>query len=130
MAKYVRLGDSIECNCSEINTRKPIIGNANARVEISGQKLYKYKTQINTDVVITEELNPKEAIIEPNSGLNKDDSVNGDVVEIYLKKIMNFKKKSNYSSKHSIYSCKSSCFTYARIAMPWRLFLEMQTAIQ
>lgn len=131
MAKYIQAGDSIECNKSRVSTRK-----VSTPVPLKIEKadggfinLLKFKSKTNSNVTITEELNPKVGVISENSHLDLDDELEAQVMEIYIEGSANFKVISNFSNVHGIQSSNIDSFTYAKIVIPFRFLLDRRPAI-
>jgi len=125
MTKYVNLGNSIEASRTDITTRK--LKKASSSVYFEGVgRFFKYKTKINSNIKITEELVPKEPRISPQSFLDLNDELDGDIFEIYTDTLIDTKVISNFSNVHGIQSGRINSFTYAKIMTPWRFILEQR----
>lgn len=128
MATYTGQGDSIECEKSAIATRQ--VNNNPPRIKLTdGITLFKYRCGKRCMVKIIEELDPRIHKISQLSFLTIDDSLEGNVIEVYVPKRIHFKLESNFSATHGIQHNESNGFTYAKIIIPWRLFLERMTTI-
>ena len=131
MGKYVYSGDSIECSYSHIAVRKLSKPSQPLRMtKLNGEeiRLFKYKCQKRGIVIIVKELVPKESVICKTSCLNIHDELEADVIEIYTPKLLNLGIISNFSHVHGIQGNAVNMFTYAKIIMPWRIFLERDLA--
>lgn len=123
MAKYIEVGDSIECNKSEIYVRK--ISNNPVLLNWEGVgRFFKYKSKIHALVKITEELIPKICRICNTSNLNLNDELEGVVLEIYLEKKVKLQVIANFSNVHGIQANAINSFTFAKVVIPWRFVLE------
>lgn len=132
IVKHVTEGDSIECESSCIATRKISPQPTFIRIAtIDGTmvNLFKYKTKIRATVTITEELTPKEPIIEDSSKLDLHSTLEGDTLEIYTKVRIKLGLHSNFTSTHTIQGDSVKTFTYAKIVIPWRFMLERASAL-
>jgi hypothetical protein len=122
MAKFIDVGDSVECNKSEVFVRKvnkPIL------LDIEGiGRFFKYKSKIRAIIKITEELIPKVHRICNSSNLSLHDELEGDTIEIFLEEKITFQLISNFSNVHSIQGNNVNSFTYAKILIPFRFVLE------
>ena len=123
MTKYVNLGNSIEANRSDLITRK--IKKASSLINIEGiGRFFKYTTKINSNIIITEELVPKQHRICPHSFLDLHDELEGESLEIYTDLHIPMKTISNFSNVHGAQTGSINSFTYAKILTPWRFILE------
>lgn len=130
MAKHEYLGASIECEKSQIATRKissPVLVVVIGKRGTDQHRLFKYKTTINGNAKIVEELNPKDALISDLSHLDLNDEIQGPIIEIYTSKREKCTLVSNYSNVHSIQSYDFKKFTYAKIVTPWEYILQRKT---
>ena len=125
MTKYVNLGDSIEAGQTDLVSRK--IRKVSSLVNIEGVgRFFKYKTKINSNIKITEELVPKEYRICPQSYLDLNDELECDSLEIYTESLITTGVLTNFTSVHGIQAGSINSFTYAKILTPWRFILERQ----
>lgn len=114
---FYQVGDSIECQKSEIIAKKIGKGYLKYHPKIGKAFMY-YKCERSGTAEIIEELNPKRPIVSDHSGLDQGDKLNGDKLEIYIdiKKRLRSEHIGGHTGKHGSCRFKSDKFTYARIS--------------
>jgi hypothetical protein len=123
LAKFVEKGNCVEAEKSEIFTRKKTTQKMVNFPNVG--RFIKYKCQQNSSMEILEELNPKAHLINAESNLNKNDIIEGEIIEVYCsKQLKDANIKSNYSSTHSIQQLKPTCYAYGIIFTPFKFILE------
>ncbi|MEI8203784.1 MAG: hypothetical protein WCH34_12260 [Bacteroidota bacterium] len=117
MAKYNYPGDSIECNGSEIISRK-IIPSAFMEIIAIG-KCKTYKCSLNSEATINKELpEPKTPIYKQTSHVNLGDILEGENISLAI-----FCKKNlkifvvPYSGRHKAQKTITDCYTFAEITI-------------
>jgi len=118
--EFLLEGTSIECDASEIMTRKIVQG---AFVEFpSIGKLSRISCKRNSEATISKELKPKKSKIEPNSKLDLYDSVKGENIEVYsMVRVVKF-TVVNLTHDHKAHKISTNCFTYAKLTMRFKNF--------
>lgn len=132
MATHVNAGDSIECSRSEVAVRKISRTIVLINLEkINGEsiRLWKYKSNIRAMIKIAVELNPKVCHICETSKLDRDEILEGNVIELYSEKRVSLELTSNFSHVHGIQANTINNFTYAKIVIPWTFVTQRQIAV-
>jgi hypothetical protein len=113
---YYQEGDSIECQCSEIISKKFNKGYLKTHPRNGNTYLF-YKCERSGTAEIKQELNPKKAVIDESSYLNKGDKLNGDRLDIYINKKRRLKPEhiGGYTGRHGSRKINTDKFTYAQI---------------
>lgn len=124
------MGDSVECEKSLVHVRKSTGPTAIDVTCVNGSvlSLYKYKGKRSSAVKIVQELDPKQSIVSATSYLDQNDSIEGDTIEIYTGRLLNFKVKANFSHVHGMQESSIPEFTYAKIEIPWEFVLQRRLA--
>ena len=112
-------GDSIECQASEVISRKFSKGYIKEHAK-SGERMMFYKCTQNGTAEITKELNPKEPRINKNSTLDKGDYLNAKDFELWVDRKKRFKENEfelpHRSASHRARKLNIREFNYAKIA--------------
>jgi len=113
---YFQEGDSIECQCSEIISKRFSKGYLKNHPK-NGNIYMFYKCDRNGTAEITEELNPKKPVIEISSYLNEGDKLNGDKLDVYINQNKRLKPGhiGGHTGKHGSRKFNTNNFTYAQI---------------
>lgn len=113
---HYQVGDSIECKRSEIITKRFSKGILKYH-PTNGRRYMFYKCERSSSAEITEELNPKDYIIEENSYLNLEDKLYGDKLHIYIdnKKRLKPEHIGGHTGRHGSQKFETRNFTFAQI---------------
>lgn len=124
MANFHFDGESIECDGSEINTRKNVASSILNHPIIG--RCIRYLCSRNADSKIIKELNPKVAKIDIRSHLDLNDQIKGERIEVLVQgtKRLKFSVKGGHTSTHKVQTVQSKCYTYSKISKPFNNVID------
>jgi len=118
--EYNQIGDSIECQESEVISRKFSKGYPK-KPPNSDQNMMFYKCTLNTTAEITKELNPKAPKIDSTSAIDEGDYLNAKNIELWVDRKRRFKEKEfelpHKSASHKARKINIKDFNFAKIIL-------------
>lgn len=117
---------SIECKSAALKTRKLIIGRPVLH-NILKILVYRCTLDMNSSATIEKELDPKKALLDNQSLLDKGASINGDSISVLSEKPIkkNKEKIKKGSSTHKASFLKTKAYTFAKLEKAYRSFENM-----
>ena len=117
---------SIECKSAALKTRKMLIG-LPVKHHILNILVFRCTLDRNSSATIVKELYPKKALLDNQSLLDKDTSINGDSISVLSEKPIKKNKEEikKGSSTHKASFLKTKAYTYAKLEKAYRSFENM-----